>query len=134
MTCKDCIHYDVCKDRYEEQFPYGGLGFGDENEGAETFCKWGEGFKYKSRYIELPCKVGDTVWIADKERNYVEKYTVSGMDMYDNGNAVITEVRLYNYFALIKSRGYTSDYFGKQIFLTSEEAEKALKERCKDDI
>lgn len=131
MTCKDCIHYDVCavksKMHSTLQFEKGKRVNTDFYEDVEKRC---EHFLDKSRYIELPCKVGDTVWIADKERNYVEKYTVSGIDMYDNGNAVITEVRVYNYFALgIKRRGYTANYFGKQIFLTREEAEKALKEK-----
>lgn len=46
MTCKDCIHYEVCDDTYSLEFC-----------GTEI-CKE---FKDKSNFIELPCKVGDTV-------------------------------------------------------------------------
>lgn len=45
ITCRDCIHYDVC-------------GFEWCDSEALTFCK---DFKDKSRIIELPCKVGETV-------------------------------------------------------------------------
>ena len=50
MTCKDCIHNVICSaDAYFK-----------EREGAETACVH---FKPKSRFIELPCAVGDTVYV-----------------------------------------------------------------------
>ena len=57
MTCKDCIHYDVCvivEHRTD-----------DEDYYTEYGCK---DFKNKSKIIELPYKVGDDVyypWIYD---------------------------------------------------------------------
>lgn len=46
-TCKDCLHYEVCK--------------AIENELYIIPTSWCGYFKDKSRYIELPCKVGDKV-------------------------------------------------------------------------
>ena len=48
MTCKDCIHYEA-HSHFDPLF-----GFNDEN--VEKYCPV---FKDKSKYIELPCKVGD---------------------------------------------------------------------------
>lgn len=55
MTCKDnCLHWDVCRltpPEYATAKYY-------------TFCNCAEKcecFKDKSKYIELPCKVGDSV-------------------------------------------------------------------------
>lgn len=51
MTCKDCVHHDIC-----------------ECAGRDI-C---EDFKDKSRFIELPCKVGDTVYcdICNEGKGY----------------------------------------------------------------
>lgn len=65
-SCKDCLHVEVCK----------------YNDGVNT---WSTGdcprFKDKSKFIELPCKVGDTVYhllrtgaIAKRK---VEKYILT---------------------------------------------------------
>lgn len=58
MTCKDCIHYDVCED-YKRNICT------ECNGRHEKFCmNYGicGYFESKSQYIELPCKVGDTVY------------------------------------------------------------------------
>lgn len=49
-TCKDCIHYDICLGAFGDWLP--------------KIC---DSFKDKSRFIELPCSVGDYgVW-KDRE-------------------------------------------------------------------
>ena len=51
-TCKDCIHYDACKDMYDgikEDF--------DDKVDVEC-CEF---FKDKDRFIELPCDKGDVL-------------------------------------------------------------------------
>lgn len=45
MTCKDCIHYDVCQDYDHRVMLFYNIA---------KKCKY---FKDKSRIIELPCKV-----------------------------------------------------------------------------
>ena len=56
MTCKDCIHYDVCEDnlKYIQERFLKGLTFGKSEFTEGEFCNL---FKDKSRIIELPCKV-----------------------------------------------------------------------------
>ncbi len=46
MTCKDCIHYSVCFITDEDV----------EKEVGKFGC---DDFKDKSRFVELPCNVGD---------------------------------------------------------------------------
>ena len=48
MTCKDCVHYEVCKDDVELYHDsYDCL----EVDGVEKHCEY---FKPKSRFMELP--------------------------------------------------------------------------------
>lgn len=89
MTCKDCVHYEVCNK------------LGDEVLENFDICV---GFKDKSKFIELPCKVGDKVFIIG--RNNHETYI-------NTGRFRISDI----------------EKFGKTVFLTKEEAEKALEER-----
>lgn len=49
-TCNDCIHNEACKSQVPRTF-----------WDSETFCEDCKYFKDKSRFIELPCKVGDKV-------------------------------------------------------------------------
>ena len=49
MTCKDCIHYDVCWNIKE-------ISFGNPMIQTESLC---ESFKAKSDFVEFPLKVGN---------------------------------------------------------------------------
>lgn len=61
-TCKDCIHYDVC----EYEYPDFVHEKEDKNADMEKECIQ---FKEKSLFVELPCKVGDTVYLVDRTRD-----------------------------------------------------------------
>lgn len=124
MTCKDCIHNDVC-----EALEMNGL--------AKVHPKQCGFYTDKSRYVELPCKVGDTVYRIAKMYN--------GKTLIVDGIAfefAITHESSQNdkyrfYFWAKPDDTYTSRQhslwceftdFGKTVFLTKEEAEKALAE------
>ena len=62
MTCKDCIHYDVC-------------GFHIDEETSMTVNECGYGFKHKDRYTILPVYIGQTVWTINKW-HYFKKVTL----------------------------------------------------------
>ena len=51
--CVNCIHYDACKKISDVH----GLAFG-----SSPFC---DHYKDKSLFVELPCKVGDTVYCIE---------------------------------------------------------------------
>ena len=53
MTCKECLCYEVCKNKWAYEMDL--LPFGSRNymEGMEEKCEF---FKPKSRFVELPCE------------------------------------------------------------------------------
>lgn len=121
MTCKDCIHYDVC-DVYQANVV-------DKTSPRLCGC-----FKPKSRYIELPCAVGDKFWLLNlnKEQNRILEIdpiceaVVDRIEILrDNVERII--LRLQSKHLCMKIRGIED--FGKTVFLTKEEAVKALEER-----
>ena len=114
MTCNNCIHYDVCEALYQ------GNGI---PKVSPIHCGV---FKDKSRYIELPCAVGDVVYnIYGHEVTITE--IVILMDRYgpisfkfEGRYKLKNSLCCYNF----------DDYeFGKTVFLTKEEAEQKLKEK-----
>lgn len=114
MTCKDCVHVDVCEE-YGEVF---------------SLIKGGKCslFKDCSRFVELPCKVGDTVYVIesiDGEQKIIQDHVETISIGY------YTDVVNIYQFDGIKTDGYFSD-FGKTVFLTREEAKQALKLKTGD--
>lgn len=94
MTCKDCIHQEVCGKR--RQFTFAVV-----DERCKTFTE-------VSRVVELPCKIGDTVY------------------------AIVNPHTRHSSIATVPFCVSLFDGFGKYYFLTREEAEKALKENEKE--
>ena len=122
-TCKDCLYWEACNE-------YRGAFWGHKaqysspiiNASADS-CIF---YKDRSRFVELPCKVGDTVYIiariSGKEeiiQDSVESFTISSF--VDNTPIIL--------FDGIETCDWDSSDFGKRVFLTKEEAEQALKER-----
>ncbi len=139
MTCKDCIHYDVCV-IVEHQLRE------DEDYLTEFGCS---DFKPKSRYIELPCAVGDTMyklcsvnsnikigqfWDGIKVENNCDRCGYRNCSCYDIGLRerdkpyfidVIEEKTIKSVEFLVRIKPYVGTIW----FNTKEEAEKALAER-----
>lgn len=111
MTCKDCIHSDVC---------------GKKIYTPDNGCKCDD-FKDKSRFIEKPCDVGDTLYCDGK---YFASHCAGKIHSF-RVDAIITDVE--SYFRGQTDYCFDFDDFGKIVFLTSEEAEKALKERKNEE-
>ena len=102
-TCKGCLHDIVC--------PY---------SLAEVIC---DDFKDRSKFVELPFKTGDRIYVVDiRLEKIIER--------------IITEIRITDcdtIYAKCYGFSYPSYSFGKTVFLTKEEAEQALAERCKEE-
>lgn len=85
------------------------------------------------RIVVLPCKVGDTVWVIDNPwtgellKKPIEAY-VNGMRKFSHGLYVNV---LFDTRKINGTRDYEINHIGKTVFLTREEAEKAL-EAMKD--
>lgn len=124
MTCKDCIHYEVCleeaKSKNESLDDF-------DIEGIEDFCRFS---KPKSRYIELPCAVGDTVyWVTKscdengREESTIHEGTIISFSLQNDG------LWFYCRYKYGLTFWHKIEYFSKTVFLNKEEAEKALEER-----
>jgi hypothetical protein len=110
MTCKDCVHYDVCK-----IFNNGRKENIDAYKDVDVFCR---SFKPESRFIELPCEVGQTVYFLDVCRT-AEDF---GKRFVNFG--VVAKVSCDYEFVVVKG-GSILDW--RDVFLSREDAEKALK-------
>ena len=119
-TCKECVHVEVCRYYTNELAKANGIPLKLEEVELLLGCDDCENFKDRSRFVELPCKVGDFVYFIKARRvmaDIVSKFTI------DRRGVMLQRVNGYNL-------GYT-DQLGEKIFLTHEEAEQALKEREK---
>lgn len=108
MTCKDCIHYKVCDDKRRNNHTV-----------SQSTCKH---FADKSLVVELPCKVGDTVYdISWNQRVRDCKISSIRQEVDGTWKALISPFCGGAYYVDV-------DAIGKTRFLTRAEAEKALEE------
>ena len=108
-TCEDCIHYDICLGAF------GAL--------VGRVC---DSFKDKSKFIELPCPVGDTVYYPYAGK-ILEKKVTAYHRIYD-ARSGIQGVDWWYELENDESETMDADLIGKTVFLTREEAERKLKE------
>lgn len=118
MNCKDCLFYDFCND-YNEYPEY--LRYCEQTMRREFKCSH---FKDKSRFVELPCKVGDIVYCFAP---------CFDTDHHPKLKVVEKEIIELKTIATVFGLNFDIDSIGKTIFLTREEAEKALSDRRKED-
>ena len=109
MTCKQCIHHAACN-RYESTF---------QNRNDEPCIA----FSDRSVWVKLPCNVGDTMYcdgrfFADHCKGEVMSFPV---------DIILTKV--CSTFRGEIDMVFDFKAFGKDVFLTREEAELALKDR-----
>lgn len=105
-ACKKCIHYDICAQPLQDM-----PGEEDPVYSSLSDCSF---FADKSRYVELPCKLGDKVYQTDGCRVY--ESTISEIEMSFKNTVYCTENIAFDERAIDRS-----------IFLTREKAEKTLK-------
>ena len=111
-SCKDCLHYEAC-DMYEDLDGYR----------SKTICS---NFTEKSEWVHLPCKVVDTMFITIGDsiiRYEIKRFEIDDLMIWAKG--VNND---YVWDAQTVTRCISFD-LGKTIFLSEEEAEKALEER-----
>ena len=116
MTCKDCIHYEACREYDRAFWGHTSNKHSDLINAKPEDCPY---FKDRSRFVELPCKLGDTVYYFNSDGEiYSQK--VSGFIVNFVGILVDSDVM------------FDSHLMGDRFFSTREEAERALKEREND--
>lgn len=116
MTCKDCIHCDVCQ--YKE---------------LPIIAEQCVDFKDKSKYTELPCKVGDEVYVIKNNKIHTKDVVY-----YSKIHSRIAEQNEEYWHCVDKDRisinaiTFYPEDIGKTVFLTKSEAEQKLKELQND--
>ena len=116
--CENCISQNVC--RWWEN----GMGK-NLNCTDEVVCPE---YKDKSLFVELPCKVGDEVYLI--EFGKVQKGRINEINISASGNVVVLDL-FFRSIVLRRNRAIYFTQFSNTIFLTKEEAEKKLKENNK---
>lgn len=104
-TCKECLHVEACLE-----------------SDKDLICR---DYKDRSRFVELPCKVGDTVYLLHNVYNNILAYSVSKI-LINSGEPIIeiVEAERRIHFLHLPARE-----LNKSLFFTKEQAEQALKER-----
>lgn len=74
------------------------------------------------RLVVLPCKVGDTVWSSLDGAKYARECKVDFVNIGNVGTTFVLSAKN----GMREQYGVTATAFGKTVFLTREEAEKAL--------
>lgn len=118
MTCKDCVYYEACVNLMTDPKRIESMSYGNSEK---WLC-----FKDKSKFIELPCKVGNKVWFIKSAFSYVKRpisAMVCGIKTFSN-KSTFTFMSLTDENNI--SRSFINQDIGKTVFLTEEEAEKAL--------
>lgn len=118
MTCKDCIHYELC-----DVQAFNGLNKNFEPEKDWKHCGV---FKDKSKYIELPCNIGDAVYHIIREIEIAEE-SIYAVRIYEDKHIAFSASRKGGRIVFRK------DEIGKTVFLTKSEAEQKLKELLGDN-
>lgn len=122
-TCKDCVHVDVCREYVMGLAAARGVELNEAEIEQVLVSDDCENFKDRSRFVELPCKVGDLIYIIKKARGLsVRGAKVNSITITESGK--------------IQVSCYRSSFIGlwsDDAFATKEEAEQALKERETDE-
>lgn len=123
MTCKDCLCYEVCKNRWAYEIdllPFSGRSY---MEGMEEKCEF---FKPQSRFVKLPVELGQEVYtntamqgwyLRDKDKPFSAKVVFIGLNNSEDDGGGFFNV-------LYTKRDYMYQFkfsdIGKTVFLTKK--------------
>ena len=125
MTCKDCIHYEACREYDRAFWGHTSNKHSDLINAKPEDCPY---FKDRSRFVELPCRVGDKVYFNNVHLRYarvIAIYIDASGGMFDLD--ITTNIATATGYEHFINKDYTFEDIGRRLFLTREEAERALK-------
>ncbi len=110
--CENCVHYERCD--------------GSSETVSENYqCDY---FKDKSLFVELPCKVGDKVYVTDIKPNEVIECEITSFTVDCDGVGGFSYEPLDIARAGISGCDCLISEWGDVVFLDRAEAERKLKE------
>lgn len=119
MTCKDCLHYEACKDTAYEYAGEDAVSAYDDDICCKAFAESCINFSDKSEWVHLPCKVGTQVFFLRDKNNIIVIF--KGKE----GNGCYIKLECNTMYET------SCQSIGKTVFFTKESAEKAPEERSK---
>lgn len=115
MTCENCLYYKKCKK------------IGIYNVETLSIC---EDFTARPEWVHFPCKVGDMVYKVSFVHKNITPLKVEGFICNLASWKVHCTHLIPSWIGNQKEHIYISfSSFGKNTFITCEEAEKALEEK-----
>ena len=125
-TCNDCIHNEVC-------YLLENYGADPTETGVEYDCYK---FKFRSSFMELPCKLGDTVYIIVNLKkgnpSHINEQRCTGIHITEKVFKHRAE-KAHRYLVVNSDIGFAQHIpfteFGKTVFFNREEAEAVFAER-----
>lgn len=120
MTCKDCVHCEVCDYWYKEAYPH------DHEKSDCGICRY---FKNKNTCIEVPCIIGQTMWRLCTWYRSPAEIVESRVSMIQQKADKSWKFRISNKYG---TDDFKADEIGKYVFLTKEAAEEALNKLNKE--
>ena len=125
MTCKNCLHYGIC--RMDVCFIHANNGDTYQCQDSDKVEEDCEAFSDKSEWVHLPVKVGEQVFVAYADE--IQHTSVYSMKIESEDDHFIFIVK-----CMISWGGarFEKFIFGQTAFLTRKEAEKALDKQRKD--
>lgn len=122
--CKNCLHYRVCESNTKGSFVLPKVSMFFDKGAAKCIF-----FTDKSEYIHLPCKVGDVVHKVSFVHKNITPLTVDGFLCNLSSWKVHCSHLIPSWGGNQKEHIYIAlSSFGKTVFLTREEAKRALEE------
>ena len=121
-TCKDCLHFDVCEAVRGRPDLVGK----NSLRIAEKHCPYNS-FSDKSEWCHLPCKVGTQVFFLRDKNNIIETSVEKIIFKGKDGKGCYIKLECNAMYET------SCQSIGKTVFLTREEAKKALEERKEDE-
>lgn len=118
--CKDCLYVEVCREYVMGLATARGVEL-DATEIEQVLVSDDcDNFKDRSRFVELPCNLGDEVFYFDTAgRIYTSKIT---QFIHGSTGLLLDSDVMFN-----------SNLVGKRFFFSREAAEQALKERGENE-
>ncbi len=125
-NCKDCLGFEFCLDRL------GTTKYYDNAIAANNVEELCQKFKDRNRFVELPCKLGETFYTIDRRSDkkqvrdyFAEEITICVVRGVENGRYTVLK-NCFDFKIKPLRKKIITDM--SNIFLTYKEADKALKE------
>ena len=128
-TCKECVHVEVCRYYTNELAKANGIPLKLEEVERLLECDDCENFKDRSRFVELTCKAGDTIYTVSLKYGILPWSVFGICSAIDEWSATPRITLLACSTKLGRNAKFSAKMLNASVFLTHEEAEQALKER-----